>query len=127
MAPIFLSLTEVLEVHRYQVEQFGGSDGCRDLTLVESAIAQPQARFGEHYLHGDLFEMAAAYLFHLCANHPFVDGNKRTATHVAILFLAVNGIRLRLPVDEAEALVLRVANGQARKPEVAAFLKACAT
>ena len=78
MNPIFLSLAEVLEIHRDQIERYGGDPGIRDLDLLQSALAIPAAGFGGQYLHNDLYEMAAAYLFHITQNHPFVDGNKRT-------------------------------------------------
>ena len=73
----FLTLDDVLESHREQIRVYGGSEGLRDLGLLESAIAQPPAGFGGVPLHRDLYEMAAAYLFHLVQNHPFIDGNKR--------------------------------------------------
>ena len=79
MRPLFLTLEEVREIHIDQIERYGGGPGIRDISLLQSAIAMPAAGFGEQYLHGDLFEMAAAYLFHLVQNHPFVDGNKNLA------------------------------------------------
>ncbi len=86
MTPVSLSLAEVLEIHRDQIERYGGHAGLRDLGLLQSALAMPAARFGGRYLHGDLLEMAAAYLFHIEQNHPFIDGNKRTGTVAAIVF-----------------------------------------
>ena len=76
--PIFLCLGEVVEIPRDQIERYGGSPGIRDLGLLQSALAMPAAGFGGRYLHTDLFEMSAAYLFHITQNHPFADGNKRT-------------------------------------------------
>ena len=70
MTPEFLSLAEALEIHRDQIERYGGNTGIRDLGLLQSALAMPAAGFGERYLHTDLFEMAAAYLFHIVQNHP---------------------------------------------------------
>jgi death-on-curing protein len=119
----FLSLERVLELHAYQVEQFGGDPGVLNPGLLESALAQPGVSFGGNYLHEDLAAMAAAYLFHICKNHPFADGNKRTATHAAIAFLELNGYELEVPVDEAERLVLGVAEGKSGKEEVAAFFR----
>ena len=121
--PLFLTLDEVLRLHDYQIEQFGGSGAVLDLGKLESAIAQPCASFGGAYLHEDLAAMAAAYLFHIVQNHPFEDGNKRTGTHAAIVFLALNSYELDIPVDEAEQLVLRVAQGQAQKSDIAAFFR----
>jgi death-on-curing protein len=77
MEPAFLSLDEVLEIHAQQIERYGGSAGLRDAAGLESAIATPQATFGGEFLHTSIRAMAAAYLFHLCQNHPFIDGNKR--------------------------------------------------
>lgn len=74
---VFLTLDEILESHQNQIDTYGGSHGIRDIGLLESAIAQPETSFGGHYLHEDVFEMAAAYLFHLVMNHPFVDGKDR--------------------------------------------------
>ncbi len=90
----FLQIQDVLLLHGDQVDRYGGEHGVRDLALLESAVAQPQATFGGEFLHKDLFEMAAAYLFHIVQNHPLVDGNKRTALGAAVLFLAANGYEL---------------------------------
>jgi death-on-curing protein len=87
---LFLSLEEVLEIHRQQIERYGGALGVRDLSLLESAIAQPQATFSAEFLHASVPAMAAAYLLHICRNHPFVDGNKRVAANAAITFLLMN-------------------------------------
>lgn len=89
--PRFLSLDEVLIIHAEQLQAFGGLDGIRDEGLLESAVMTPQASFGGEYLHSDLFEMAAAYAFHIAENQPFLDGNKRTALNSAMVFLEING------------------------------------
>jgi death-on-curing protein len=73
--PVFLSLGDVIEIHRDQIARYGGDPGIRDLGLLQSAVAIPAAGFGGRFLHTDLFEMAAAYLFHISQNHPFIDGN----------------------------------------------------
>lgn len=86
MTPVFLTLDEALDIHRDQIQRYGGSSGIRDLGLLQSALAQPQAAFAGQFLHADLIEMAAAYLFHITQNHPFVDGNKRTGTAAALVF-----------------------------------------
>jgi death-on-curing protein len=83
--PIFLSLDDVLESHAEQIATYGGSDGIRDLNLLQSALAQPMATFDGSHLHADLFEMASAYLFHIELNHPFVDGNKRVGLEAALV------------------------------------------
>ena len=77
--PLFLTLDEVLQLHAYQIKNFGGVEGILDIGLLESAIAMPRQGFGGTYLHPDLASMAAAYLFHIISNHAFQDGNKRAA------------------------------------------------
>jgi death on curing protein len=121
--PEFLTLDEVLEIHRDQIERYGGSPGVRDVGLLESAVFMPQATFGGQFLHKDLFEMAAAYLFHLAQNHPFVDGNKRVGAVAAFVFLAINGQDLIAPPEDYEKMVLSVACGETGKETIADFLK----
>ena len=123
MFPVFLTFDEVLEIHRDQIARYGGAQGIRDLGLLQSALAQPAAMFGSQYLHADLFEMAAAYLFHIVQGHPFVDGNKRVGTVAAIVFLELNNVELNVPENDLEALVLDVAQGQADKARIAAFFR----
>ena len=91
MEPLFLSLDEVLEIQEQQIAMYGGSSGIRDSAGLESAIATPQTTFGGEFLHRSIPAMAAGYLFHLCQNHPFVDGNKRVGANAAITFLLMNG------------------------------------
>jgi death-on-curing protein len=122
--PAFLSLDEVLAQHADQVSRYGGESGMRDLALLQSALAMPQARFGGQWLHPSLPEMAAAYLFHLVRNHPFVDGNKRAGLMCAIAFLGLNDLELAAEPDELVELVLGVAEGRIDKAQVAVFLKA---
>ena len=123
MPPEFLSLDEIIEIHRDQVEQYGGELGIRDVGLLQSAAAMPKATFGGEFLHSDIFEMAAAYLFHIVKNHPFVDGNKRTGAVAAVVFLAMNGIELGASEEAFEGLVVSVASGKATKKVIAAFLR----
>src|SRR5881628_1739845 len=123
MAPTFLALDEVLEIHRDQLARYGGAAGIRDLGLLQSALAQPQATFGGQFLHADLFEMAAAYLFHLVQNHPFVDGNKRVGTVAALVFLRLNDQDTNATEGELESLVLAVAQGQTDKATIAKFFR----
>jgi death-on-curing protein len=122
-APQFLTLDEVLAIHADQVERYGGSRGLRDLGLLESAVAVPRATFGRQLLHPTLEEMAAAHLFHLVQDHPFVDGNKRVGLGAALAFLGLNGRRLVATEDEVVDLVLSVASGPRSKAEVAVFLR----
>ena len=121
----FLSLSEVIEIHRDQIERYGGSLGVRDFGLLQSAIAMPMAQFGGECLHGDLIEMAAAYLFHLVQNHPFIDGNKRTALATCLVFLSENHLlkEEELDADAWEALTLEVASGKLDRDALAKRLR----
>ena len=111
---LHLTAEAVKAIHEEVLAAHGGSPGLRDLALLESAVAAPQATYGGEALLKDAIEIAAAYLFYLCSNHPFVDGNKRTALAACLVFLEANG---RLPdpglpeveIDAWEALVLDVA------------------
>jgi death-on-curing protein len=123
MDPEFLRVDDVLQIHQDQIERYGGSPDLRDPGLLTSAVDTPRAMFDGKYLHGDLFDMAAAYLFHIVLNHPFVDGNKRTGTAAALVFLDLNGIEMEIDDGALVDLVLAVAQGQIAKPEVAAFLR----
>lgn len=122
--PVFLGLDEVIHLHDLQLEHFGGLEGIRDLGLLESALAMPQAGFGGHFVHIDLAEMAAAYLFHLVKNHPFIDGNKRVGFHAAFVFLQLNGVALTLTQDETYDLVIATAEGRADKTAIAEAFRA---
>jgi death-on-curing protein len=106
---IHLSVEIVREIHTEMLAAFGGAAGVRDASLLESAVAAPRASFGGQSVFADLVEVAAAYLFYLCRNHPFVDGNKRTAMTAAIVFLRLNGIEPVADGDAWETLVLDVA------------------
>jgi death-on-curing protein len=121
--PEFLTLDEVLALHAEQVERYGGAHGLRDLGLLESALAAPQATFEREYLHGSLPEMAAAYLFHLVRNHPFVDGNKRAGLASAIAFLGLNGLWLDADPGDLAEQVLGVARGTSTRSELAEFIR----
>jgi death-on-curing protein len=118
----FLGLDEVIALHADQIARYGGAAGVRDLGLLESAVASPEASYGGAYLHTTLPEMAAAYLFHLAQNHPFVDGNKRIAAASMIMFVYLNGRDLECTEDELVELTLGVARGTRTKAEVAVFL-----
>jgi death-on-curing protein len=121
--PEFLTAEDVLEIHAHQIDRFGGSHGLRDESLLESAVAQPQSTFGGTYLHEDLLEMAAAYLFHLVANHAFVDGNKRVGLASALVFLDLNGAPIEGGTDDLYELTMQVARGELVKSAVAARLR----
>jgi death-on-curing protein len=123
MEPTFLALDDVLRIHRRQLELYGGTPGLRDMGLLESAVAMPAAGSGDEYLHEDIYEMAAACLFHIVLNHPFTDGNKRTGAVVAMAFLEMNGVEFEVTNDQLVEFVLAVAEGKTEKPEIAAFFR----
>lgn len=123
MPPIFLTVDEVVEIHRDQIERYGGSVGVRDMALLQSAVAMPQTSFGGKYLHTDLFEMAAAYLFHIVRNHPLVDGNKRVGTVAALVSLALNGKAVQVTNTALAKTILSVARGEIGKSGIAEFLR----
>ncbi|HPO14047.1 MAG TPA: type II toxin-antitoxin system death-on-curing family toxin [Candidatus Hydrogenedentes bacterium] len=126
MNPIFLSIEDILEIHSDQIRRYGGTMVIRDTLLLQSAIAQPCAMFSGKFLYHDLFEMASAYLFHLVMNHPFLDGNKRTGGAAALVFLFLNGVKPGINEDSFADMVLSVARGEIKKPEIALFFrKAC--
>jgi death-on-curing protein len=119
----FLTVDDVLEVHRRVIEEFGGDLGLRDRGLLESAIAMPRSTFGGQELHPNLAEKAAAYFFHLCANHPFVDGNKRVAVAAAELFLLINRHELVVEDRSIEDLAMGTAAGSVSKARVVGFFR----
>jgi len=123
MEPIFLTLEEVTELNRDQVNRYGGLAGVRDEGLLLSALAMPQSGFGDEYLHEDLFAMAAAYLFHIVKNHPFIDGNKRVGAVAARVFLRLNGIDVAMPEGVIYDLVIATAEGRATKDDIAAAFR----
>jgi len=124
MEPLFLTLDEVLEIHEEQIERYGGSSGLRDAAALESAAATPQATFGGEFLHTSIPAMAAAYLYHLCQNHPFIDGNKRAGANAAIAFLLINDWEPAFEEEELVELVLSVASGRLAKLKLIAIFEA---
>lgn len=123
MEPDFLTLDEVLRIHLDQIERYGGQSGLRDLGLLESAVNMPRASFAGRHAHTDLFEQAAAYLFHIVSNHPFIDGNKRTGSAAALVFLLMNGVELEADEEGLESITMGVARGEAEKSRVADFFR----
>ena len=119
----FLTLAEVFEIHEDQIRRYGGESGIRDADLLDSAVNMPQSTFDGNMLHEDIFEMAAAYLFHLVQNHSFVDGNKRVGTMAAYVFLFLNGYNLEMSQDDLVQMVLAVASGKLKKHDIASFLR----
>lgn len=121
--PVFVTLAEAIEIHADQIRRYGGQAGLRDVGLLESALAQPEASFAGEWLHYSLYEMAAAYAYHVCQNHPFLDGNKRTALACALVFLELNGISLHDPHGRLKGAMLSVASGRMGKPAFAQILR----
>jgi death-on-curing protein len=114
---------QVLEIHAAAIRLFGGSPGLRDSALLESATAAPQATFGGQSPFADTVEIAAAYLYYLCSNHPFVDGNKRVALGSCLVFLELNGYQPAPDSEDWENLTLAVAAGLLTRGEVTATLR----
>jgi death-on-curing protein len=114
-APHFLSVDDVVALHAIGIADQGGDPHLRDRGLLESAVAMPPQQVGGEYLHGDVPTMAAAYAFHICRNHPFVDGNKRAGAAAMIASLSDNGWRFDATADEAEPLFFQLAAGELDK------------
>lgn len=119
----FLELDDVLAIHAESIRRFGGANGLRDPGLLESALAMPRATMFGELLHSTIHEQAAAYLFHLVKNHPFVDGNKRVGLGVALAFLGMNGLWVDAGNDELVGLVLGIIEGSVSKSEAAVFFE----
>lgn len=124
-----LTVDAVLAMHEEVLAAHGGLSGLRDRALLESAIAAPQASYGGEPLLKDGIEVAAAYLFYLCRNHPFVDGNKRTALAACLVFLEANGLLAKPDVpardiDNWEGLVLEVAASKVDREQTTESLRA---
>ena len=122
---LHLGVEAVKAIHAQVLAAHGGGDGLRDPGMLESALAAPQATWGGEPLISDPHEIAAAYLFYLCRNHPFVDGNKRVALATCLAFLSLNQLWnvAELPVDDWEALVLDVAGSKLDRDQTTARLK----
>jgi death-on-curing protein len=121
--PAFLTLEQVVLIHQRMIAEFGGDPEVRDYGLLESAVAMPAARFSGEFLHQGIPAMAAAYLFHLCRNHPFMDGNKRTAVAAAEVFIRLNGKSLAATDKELEQITVGVADGSVSKEAAIAFFR----
>lgn len=120
---VFLTTSQVLFIHDQTVKRFGGSRGIRDIGLVESAVARPKVSFGGKYLYNSLFDKAAALLQSLLKNHPFVDGNKRTALTSAGVFLKKNGYKLINDHKQEVEFAIRVDNGNLTVEQISQWLK----
>ncbi len=121
--PEFLTLAEVIRIHRDQVTRYGGNPGIHDLSLLTSALAMPEAMFGGKLLHENHFERAAAYAYHICQNHPFIDGNKRVGLAAALVYLEINGIEITDTGEELYGMMMETASGRMGKAGIAATFK----
>ena len=119
--PQWLDLDLVIDIHAEQLALFGGADGLRDAGLLESALARPRNK--DAYGTDDLAELAAAYAFGIARNHPFVDGNKRTAFGALIVFLGLNGIDFAVPEEDATAVILGLAAGEVPEEGLARWVR----
>lgn len=119
----FLTLAEVIEIHADQIRNYGGGEGVRDIELLSSAVAMPYVSFSKQFLHADIFEMAAAYAFHISQNHPFIDGNKRTALASALVFLELNGINIFDPEGALYDAMLTLVAKKLSKSDFADILR----
>ena len=119
----FLSLTEVLEIHHDQVTRSGGTAGIRDIEPLQSALGMRQATYRSEFLHSDVFDIAAAYLFHLVGKHPFLDVNKRVGAAAALVFLLLHGYDFTAREDDFAQMVLAAARGEIGKPDVSGFIR----
>lgn len=119
----FLTLDEVLPLHRATIKAHGGKSGVQNMQALQSAMAMPQSGFGDRYFHTSHWEMAAAYAFHICQDHPFVDGNKRVGLMAALVFLHLNGIEVRDPSGKLFDAMTEVASGRGTKASLAVTLE----
>jgi death-on-curing protein len=119
----FLPKEIVLTIHDDQIRLYGGAYGVRDAAGLDAAVHMPQAQFDGHYLHSSIFQMAAAYGFHLCQNHPFLDGNKRTAGMAMFTFLQLNALEPIATESDYYSTMIAVANGNMRKEQLADWLR----
>ncbi len=119
----FLPEAIVIAIHDDQVRLYGGAYGVRDAAGLDAALHMPQAQFDGEFLHPTILHMAAAYGFHLCQNHPFIDGNKRTAGMVMLTFLQFNGLEPLATELDYYTTMMAVAAGQMRKEQLAEWLQ----
>ena len=124
MATKFIPDEIVLVIHQDQLRLYGGAAGLRDKHLLASALAQPKITAAGKDLHKSIFDKAAAYGFHVCRNHPFVDGNKRVAFILMVIFLDHNGWALTASEEESYAAMMTLAEGKLTKAALSRWLKA---
>jgi death-on-curing protein len=119
--PIWLDVDEIIDMHAEQLAVFGGPEGIRDRGMLESAVARPVNQW--HYGESDLAALAAAYAFGLAKNHPFIDGNKRTAFHAMMVFLRVNDVAFAPDPAHATAIILSLAAGEVSEGSLARWIR----
>lgn len=119
----FLTVEDILQIHENQIALYGGARGVRDLRLLESAANSPNATFGGQLLNDDIIAVAASYIFHLCQNHPFIDGNKRTALASALVFLDLNGFAIEDDEEHLYSMMMDVASGVIGKRKIVGILQ----
>lgn len=119
----YLTLVEVLDLHRQIIEQSKGAMGIRDLGALESAITQPRMTFGGEDLYPTIVDKASALGFSIVMNHPFIDGNKRTGHAAMEIFLVLNGLEINASVDEQERIILALASGELERDAFTNWLK----
>lgn len=120
---LFLTLDEVLIIHKNLIDEFGGSHGLRDVTLLESALYRPQAMFGGEDLYPTIFNKAASFMHSLLLNHPFVDGNKRTGVAAALTFLYANGIKIIASREQLIDLAIQIESKEKNIKEITLWLE----
>lgn len=120
---IYLTLEEVLALHEISIKEFGGSQGIRDLGLLESAVMQPQQSFGGADLYESLWDKASALCYSLCKNHPFIDGNKRTAALAMLVFIDLNDLEVIVPKGAIYEVTMKVAEGSLSREQLAQWIK----
>jgi len=119
----FLTLSEVLLILDDQIKNYGGIYGIRDINLLSSAIYMPESSFKGKYLHETIPAMAAAYAFHICQNHPFIDGNKRAALACSLVFLDINGYEFNCKDEILYGKIMGVARSEVKKEELIKFFE----
>jgi death-on-curing protein len=117
----FLTLSEVLLILDNQIRNYGGIYGIRDIRLLSLAIYVPESSFGKQYLYETIPAMAAAYAFHICQNHPFIDGNKRVALASSLVFLDINGYEFDCENETLYNEIMDVAKGETKKENLVKF------
>ncbi|SCZ11156.1 type II toxin-antitoxin system death-on-curing family toxin [Alkaliphilus peptidifermentans] len=120
---VFIPKDVILFFHGQLIQLYGGSPGIRDVSLLESALEQPRATFDSTYLHDNIFKMAAAYGFHLCNNHPFIDGNKRISLVAMDIFLQRNGYEIVASEKETYTTIIQLSTGNLSKDELTQWLE----